>query len=749
MRRGEQVESILEGGTMLGLGSAELLGRFRASGDEAAFAALVARHGPMVLATCRRILPQQADADDAFQATFLVLARRAGAIVDPDRLAPWLHGVARRVSVRARTVAARRRIEGDEPGDVAAPPPRDDAELRSVLDEELARLPAKYRAPLVLCYLEGLTSDEAASQLAWPVGTVRSRLAGGRDRLRGRLARRGLDPAAGALPPVLPGALVVQSLQTATVRLALATAPGAVPSAVAILAQGVATSMGFSKIQMVLAVLALTTGVAAGAVLARRSEPAPVGGVGPAAAADPPAPQPPPQQPTPPPTPPRDPNIHPLTVAGRALDTDGRPIAGAQIFVGSTRHDDYRRLAETKTDAEGRYQFANVPLPIQPPADSRNTLSVGGFVVFGVAEGYGFAWRPTKRVVFTADLPEILGEEDAPSQFRAGAPIVLDLTFRPPVRVVGQVFDERGRPLAGAGVRIFNWEKARPDQPFAPTSFNGWSFLPPAILNHKTDERGNFALDGLPPDEQFEIDVTPPGFPGKRAAISTASEPPPAGRGGRLQVSPIALTFETPRDVPLRVTAGDTGQPLPRAYVGVSRLAGEHAWGSKLADADGRADLRLPPGEYRLSVLPEYRTPYLVLESRFAVPDADACPPVDAVMPAACILDVTVTDASGQPIADVDLWQDGRAADPDDPETRRRVVAVRSFQGPNLVRSDLPKTDAAGKLRTLVVPGARRVGVGFQTIPDGWVPVEPDGRAIDGKPGATLTLRFELRRRQR
>ena len=210
MVRGKRSGTIFDERTTLGLGPAELLGRFAATRDEAAFAALVAQHGPMVLATCRRLLGHGLDADDAFQATFLVLARRAGSIADPDRLAPWLHGVARRVSVRARTVAARRRAFEGEPAEdelqvVAPAPPRDDLlDLRAILDEELARLPAKYRAPLVLCYLEGLTHDEAAGQLKWPVGTVRSRLAGGRDRLRSRLARRGLDPAGALVPVALP-----------------------------------------------------------------------------------------------------------------------------------------------------------------------------------------------------------------------------------------------------------------------------------------------------------------------------------------------------------------------------------------------------------------------------------------------------------------------------------------------------------------------------------------------------------------
>ncbi len=279
---GMRFDAIFDGSAVVGLGAAQLLTRFAATRDEAAFAALVAHHGPMVLATCRRILPERADADDAFQATFLVLARKARSIGDPDRLAPWLHGVARRVAVRARSQAARRlavEADGDEPADVAvAPPPDDTFELRAILDDELARLPAKYRDPLVLCYLEGLTQDEAARQLAWPLGTVRSRLAGGRDRLRSRLARRGFAPGSLVVlaPTSLPVPVVSRILQAATVRLVCAGGSGAVAtSAAAVLAQGVLTAMFFTKIQTAaVASLALAIACAGTAGVVAQQQPA-------------------------------------------------------------------------------------------------------------------------------------------------------------------------------------------------------------------------------------------------------------------------------------------------------------------------------------------------------------------------------------------------------------------------------------------------------------------------------------------
>ena len=174
----------------------QLLERFTASDDrdELLFDALIERHGPMVLRVCCRLLDDTNDAEDAFQATFLVLLRQARSIRHKGSLAAWLHGVALRVASRARADSARRRrIERQvirQTAERNGEPDRQD--LRAMIDLELARLPEKYREPIVLCYLEELTHEGAAERLGWPVGTVRGRLARARDLLRSRLtsARR-------------------------------------------------------------------------------------------------------------------------------------------------------------------------------------------------------------------------------------------------------------------------------------------------------------------------------------------------------------------------------------------------------------------------------------------------------------------------------------------------------------------------------------------------------------------------------
>jgi RNA polymerase sigma factor (sigma-70 family) len=173
-----------------------LLERFIRDNDEAAFRALVERHGGMVLAVCRSVLGRSPDAEDAFQTTFLALVQHARTIRSGESLGPWLHRVAMRVARRTRAAASQRRAREIRRSRSEAEPPRDLSEAlsRPILDEELRQLPEHYRLPLVLCYLEGKTNEQAAAELDWPVGTVKGRLWRARNQLRDRLSRRGLVP---------------------------------------------------------------------------------------------------------------------------------------------------------------------------------------------------------------------------------------------------------------------------------------------------------------------------------------------------------------------------------------------------------------------------------------------------------------------------------------------------------------------------------------------------------------------------
>jgi len=176
-----------------GVSDSQLLERFIARHDPAAFEALVRRHGPWVLALCRRVLRDEHAAEDAFQATFLVLARKAEFIGKPELLANWLYGVAYRTAARAKIQAARRRACEFRAAYARGEDPIEEVIRRDhdrLVAAALACLPEKYRAPLVLCYLEGKTNGQAARQLGWPVGSICGRLARGREMLRRRLTGR-------------------------------------------------------------------------------------------------------------------------------------------------------------------------------------------------------------------------------------------------------------------------------------------------------------------------------------------------------------------------------------------------------------------------------------------------------------------------------------------------------------------------------------------------------------------------------
>ena len=260
---------------------ADMLRRFVGAGEGAAFAGLVRRHGAMVLGVCRRVLNDVHDAEDAFQATFLVLARKAGSVRKPDALASWLYGVAYRVALKTRTAATVRHRAAALPPDLASSldPVAEAAwhELRPLLDEELNRLPEKYRAPLVLCYLEGKTNEEAARLLGWTKGTVSGRLARARDLLRPRLARRGVALWSGGMTVLLAQAAAPASaaLVDTTVRAGL---PGAASGPAAALAEGVIKAMFLTQVKTWTAVVAALGLVTAGAGAlwrqARADEPA-------------------------------------------------------------------------------------------------------------------------------------------------------------------------------------------------------------------------------------------------------------------------------------------------------------------------------------------------------------------------------------------------------------------------------------------------------------------------------------------
>jgi RNA polymerase sigma factor (sigma-70 family) len=274
---------IFVSGTQIGLPDGELLTRFVDSDGEAAqsaFAALVQRHGPMVLRICRQLLVDSHESQDAFQATFLILVRKAGSLRDRQSVGPWLFGVACRVAAKSRGSSARRMYHEqryvEQSGSREPDEDPDRSELYMIIHEEIGRLPVRYRIPVVLCYLEGVTQEQAAGQLGWPIGTVRSRLARARERLRGRLTRRGIALSTGALvgtlatttsgaSPLLVDCTVSAAMAIGAGRASTATA-GVVPASVEALMREVLRSFFMIRLKIAATILATlgTTAIGAG-----------------------------------------------------------------------------------------------------------------------------------------------------------------------------------------------------------------------------------------------------------------------------------------------------------------------------------------------------------------------------------------------------------------------------------------------------------------------------------------------------
>jgi RNA polymerase sigma factor (sigma-70 family) len=240
----------LVGGAVPDCCDADLLERFATQRDEKAFESLLCRHGPLVWSVCRRVLDEEHTAEDAFQATFLILVRKARSVRKQASIRSWLHGVALRVALRARQQEQlRHRRERETPS--RCPSEATWQHVRPILDEEIQRLPEKYRLPVILCYLEGHTNDEAARLLNCPRGTIATRLARARERLRFRLLRRGVTLSVGTLAAMLTdnalSASVLPRLLTHTVKTALM---GGASVSVTTLTEGVLHTMFLSKLKM-------------------------------------------------------------------------------------------------------------------------------------------------------------------------------------------------------------------------------------------------------------------------------------------------------------------------------------------------------------------------------------------------------------------------------------------------------------------------------------------------------------------
>ncbi len=631
-----QLESLFQGGSVAGLSDRQLLERVnevgRGPAGEAAFAALVGRHGPMVLGVCRQLLGDVQHAEDAFQAVFLVLAQRARSIRDPDLLGNWLYGVAIRTARCAKQKIARRRKREEHdtmngpgagwcmPAEVTVPPADQaaiDREQAEVIHGEVDRLPRAFRLPVVLCYFEGLTLDEAARRLRCPAGTLGSRLARAREKLRHGLARRGVALPAAALGAFLaprttsasiPPLLCETTTRAATAFAAQHAASGTISAAAATLAQEVLRTMLIHKFRLVAMTVFALTAIATGAGFVTRSlamkddamkNPMPTvvhpdvgrGSPDPAQTADRKSPERSPARTEPRPPDPASQPAGRMTVAGRVLDADGKPVKGAVVeLVASARKpwvaaseeiDQHSLLGEGQSDSDGRFRFE------APRTSSNRVFEVD---VLAAAPGYGLGWA------------ELNPDAEKPAA---------EIKLPPEETVRIRLIEVTGAPAKGVEVHVNGLSRA--DDTGKPSyiglgksrsaSFRSW---PRPV---KSDEQGRIALSGIGRGVGVGLGISDLRYARQNLHLDTANSA--AGKETTLALQPARL-------IEGRVLAADTGRPIPNAIVSAQTLvSNEHARGffteKFRADLQGRFIMNPIAGEsYTLGAFPTGSEPYLI-----------------------------------------------------------------------------------------------------------------------------------------
>jgi RNA polymerase sigma factor (sigma-70 family) len=420
------LRDLFGGGTATGLGDAQLLARYACSRDEVAFEALVTRHGPMVLATCRAVLRNDHDIEDAFQSTFLVLAKKARSIRGGDALGGWLHRVAYRAAVQASVEAKKRRRKEAEASamvtlNVAHPGLDSDNDMRSILHEEIERLPERHRLPVVLCDLDGLTYGQAAEKLRWTVPSLRCRLACARQRLKRRLARRGFAaPILGAaLAPRGPSSAVPPALVRSTV---LAATAGPVSAGAVILTQAILRGMFMTDIKFAATVTLVALTLISVGVLA-------LGGIRPEDSKtgmkpNPVAARTTKQQPA------AEKPMETVEVKGRVVAPDGRPVARA-IVRGAYILKDAVPWPKATSGPDGRFSIS-LPKP-EGGIPAEGYLSMYPWLVAS-APGYGVGW--SQRAL----RPDRPPEQE-----------LMLVAEGPPIE--GRILDLEGRPVVGASIQ--------------------------------------------------------------------------------------------------------------------------------------------------------------------------------------------------------------------------------------------------------------------------------------------------------
>jgi RNA polymerase sigma factor (sigma-70 family) len=722
------LQTLFREGAVGALTDGELLERFAASrgeAAEAAFAVLVERHAPMVLAACRRLLGDSHDAEDAAQAAFLVLARKARTIRSGQAVGGWLHAVAVRIATKAMVAAARRRKHEERGGEMAArreerPNP---AESWAELHEQIERLPDRLRLPIVLCYLEGLTHAEAAQRLALPVGTVESRLARGRERLKERLTARGatamipmLGPSAPPeLTPAAAPAAWIQATARAATRFAAGDAAAASANATA-MAREMIARLGWHQARLAIGYVLAAALVGGGAMAAFRAGAPKAPAIVQQESRRPAAPA--AEKPAGPAAP--APTI--LKLGGRVLDPDGRPLAGAKLWLAfqgidwtwSTRVPQVRAT----TGPNGRFDLSISDDDLEVKRALRMTSGwTGGFgaiQLVATADGFGPAWTDLVGAKVAAELR--LARDDVP--------------------VEGRLINLEGRPLAGIEVRTLRVEdSSNPMHLYgSPSGF---------LRSTTTDADGRFRLAGIGRDRRAILGFLGPGIERSDVFVVTGAYPKdqsPQRRG----MAVYQARFEHPCKPGTSITGvvrdRDTGAPI--AGVTVSSLFAVS--GRTTTDREGR---------YRLEGLSRHSEyvlhasagasdqPYITTEQKVANrPDNEPVTADIAMVRGALVTGRMIDRANGRP---VQAWV-GYTALKDNPYWSRLPGWIPTVGNPYSPSPGWHAPSMAdGTFRIVVPPGRGFLVAHIQYQADRYIPAGIPSKRHPGAPVDALDMHYD------
>jgi RNA polymerase sigma factor (sigma-70 family) len=729
--------SLFSLGAAGGLTDGQLLERFLSRDDpaaaEAAFTALVDRHGALVLNVCRRELRDPHDAHDAFQATFLVLVSKASALRHWETVGGWLVGIARRVTARARVDRARRRrhleqlgIERNVLGDgpAAEGPAEPDVDYAPLIDE-VSRLPERFRAPVVLHYLEGLSTEATAQRLGCARGTVLSRLSRARHRLKQRLERRGVAPAvlipvggvepARWLPPIQVPAWLAQGTIRAAGSLGLAGAAieSVVPATVAKLSRRVARTLTLSRVGVGAALLLVAAaGVSIGLAATLGQDPKPRGGPAmerprgamdrpPAARGD------------------RDAKSELLIVPGRVLDPSGEPVSGAEVVLSVPKHRldaEIRRLGTTGPD--GRFEVSVPRADIEPPARGSD--------------------MPFTRPVIAAIAPGLGPDWSEVDPKKAGEAITLNLRHDD-VPIEGRVISLEGRPIPGLSVKV-GYIGACPPALLSKLRENAgkmnpelWGemrnvFIPEgkgALRPVQTGADGRFRVTGVGRDRAAFLMIEGGPIEQSFAMVFTSGDrgyrPILLPRGGpderKLEGPRFEMAVAPGREIEGTVRDRDTGQPISGAKI--------TSWFGTAIPGDAQGRFRLAGQskgrENHLTVTVEDQ-PYVKVVK--PLNDSGGIAPVrlDIPLKRGVWAEGRVTDrATGKPVKAVVVYYPFR----DNPNVNDCPDA--SFLNDNVSDEAECPTDADGRFRAAVLPGG-----GLLTV-RATEPGYPAAKPLDGR----------------